>query len=328
MPPSSGCGAVKPWIDMRIDRNCDQGKILIVDDEKSIRVLLKRMLDKNGYACVVAASVRDAKEIIKGGQNIALILCDIQMPGESGLELVRHVASQYPEIAVVMVTVIEDQETADMVSDMGVYGYILKPFDQNQIRISVANAMRRRELEKRERFYLQYLEETVKQTKTEVLEANDALVENEAELRARKNELEEINSALRVLLEKRDQDKAALEENVVTSVKRTVEPFLERLKRTNLAHEQKHLLDIVESNIKRITSPFIKDLSSSYLNLSPAEIEIAGLIKHGRTTKEIAYTLHVSENTVMSHRYKIRRKLGLLNKKENLHTYLHRLADQ
>jgi len=69
----------------------------------------------------------------------------------------------------------------------------------------------------------------------------------------------------------------------------------------------------------------VRELSSSYLDLTPTEIQIANLVKEGKTTKEISAILNLSENTIMSHRYKIRSKLGLLKKKMNLRTFLQSL---
>ncbi len=101
-----------------------------------------------------------------------------------------------------------------------------------------------------------------------------------------------------------------------------VRPYLEKLKDSPLNDEQVRYLQIIESNIRDIVSPFIKEISSAYLGLSPTEIQVANLIKQGKTTKEIAAVLNLSINTVMSHRFKIRSKFGLIKIKMNLHTFL------
>jgi response regulator RpfG family c-di-GMP phosphodiesterase len=110
-----------------------------------------------------------------------------------------------------MVTVIDDQETAKTVLNMGIYGYIIKPFDENQILISVANALRRRELEQRERRYRDDLERAVFERTEELTRSNEQLRTKKAELHRQTEELNELNSALSVLLKKREQDKDALE---------------------------------------------------------------------------------------------------------------------
>lgn len=298
-----------------------QGKILIVDDDKAIRLMLRRLLERHGYACTQASDVRQARRIITD-EDFDLILSDIQMPGESGLELIRYVTSEYPDTAVVMVTVIENQKTARSVLEMGVYGYILKPFDENQILISIANAMRRRELERRARQYREHLERAVFERTEELTRSNEQLKAKKAELHRQTEELNEVNNALSVLLKKREQDKDALEEKVLCNIKHVAVPYIEKLKQSRLNDEQMTCLNILESNLNNIVSSFARELSSKYLALSPTEIQVASLIKEGKQSKEIADILNLSTNTIVSHRYKIRSKLGLKNKDVNLRAYL------
>jgi len=295
--------------------------ILVVDDEASIRTLLSRILEKDGHQCTAVSDVKEARTSMKE-THFDLLLCDIKMPGESGIDLIRSVKSKYPDTAVVMVTVIDDQETAKTVLKMGIYGYIIKPFDENQILISVANALRRRELEQRERHYREDLERAVFERTEELTRSNEQLKTKKAELHRQTEELNELNSALSVLLKKREQDKDALEEKVMCNIKRVAVPYIEKLKQSRLTDEQITCLNILESNLNDIVSSFAKELSSKYLALSPTEIQVAVLIKEGKQTKEIADILNLSSHTIVSHRYKIRSKLGLKNKRVNLRAYL------
>ena len=149
-----------------------------------------------------------------------------------------------------------------------------------------------------------------------------ALRKSEAKLLEKSRHLEEVNAALKVLLKRREQDKEELGENVLSNARQLVFPYLEKLKRSQLNTRQTTLVDILESNIKEIVSPFVTKLSSKFMNLTPTEIKVASLIRDGRTTKEIAALLRLSENTIVFHRYNIRSKLGLKNKKFNLRSYL------
>jgi PAS domain S-box-containing protein len=150
----------------------------------------------------------------------------------------------------------------------------------------------------------------------------DALRRREADLEAQSRHLEEVNAALRVLLKQREQDKGELEEKVLSNVKKLVLPYVRRLKNSRLDAEQAAYLGILQSNLEDIVSPFATRLSSSYLRLTPAEIEVANLIKEARDTKTIAELLNISPRTVDSHRQNIRKKLGLRNRKANLRTHL------
>jgi DNA-binding CsgD family transcriptional regulator len=150
----------------------------------------------------------------------------------------------------------------------------------------------------------------------------EALRERELELELQTQKLEETNTALRVLLKAREEDKQKLEEKVLANVKELIIPYLKDLKNAGLDGRQKAYLEIVESNLNDIISPFLHQLSSKYLNLTPREIQVATLVKEGKATKEIAEMLHLSMNAVDFHRKNIRKKLGLKNKKANLRTHL------
>ena len=152
--------------------------------------------------------------------------------------------------------------------------------------------------------------------------AEEKLRERERDLEIQTNNLEEINTALNVLLKKRDEDKTELEEKVLQNVQQLIEPYIAKLKLSGLDERQKALASILESNLKDMTSSFAYSLSSKHLNLTPKEIKVANLIKQGMTSKEICDILGSSEKVVAFHRQNIRRKLGLLNKKVNLKSYL------
>jgi len=142
------------------------------------------------------------------------------------------------------------------------------------------------------------------------------------ELDAKSRNLEEINTALRVLLNKREQDKVELEEKVLSNVKELILPYLEKLKKMSLNANQISCMSILESNLSDIISPFSRTLSSKYLSLSPTEIRVARLIKDDKTTKEIAEFMNLSGKTVETHRAHISKKIGIKHKKVNLRTYL------
>ena len=157
---------------------------------------------------------------------------------------------------------------------------------------------------------------------TERKKTEQALREREEELKVKTMSLEEVNTALRVLLKKRDEDKTELEDKVLSNVKELVVPFLEKVKKTPLDPKQVAYIDILESNLNDIISPFLRQLSSKYLNISPTEIQVANLVKQGKTTKEIAESLNSSTRAIEFHRNNLRNKLGLKNKKANLRSYL------
>jgi PAS domain S-box-containing protein len=152
--------------------------------------------------------------------------------------------------------------------------------------------------------------------------AHLALSQGEAELEKKNRDLKELNTALKVLLEKRLGYKAELEENVLSNVKELIIPYLERLKKKSSDRTQEAYMNVLESNLKEIISPFSRRFSNTSLYLTPTQIQVANLVKENKTTKEIAGLLGLSEKTIEDHRKNIRKKLGILNKKVNLKSYL------
>jgi len=136
-------------------------KILIVDDEAPVLNLLKQIVERNGYLCTLASSAEQARDILKR-KKFHLVLSDISMPGESGLNLIRFVLAHYPQTAAIMVTGVDDPFVADLALEIGAYDYITKPFEKNAVLISIANALRRRKLEMENQRYRTHLEKIVK----------------------------------------------------------------------------------------------------------------------------------------------------------------------
>ncbi len=144
----------------------------------------------------------------------------------------------------------------------------------------------------------------------------------EEELKTKSLNLEEVNAALRVLLRQREQDKNEMEGRILDNVRKLVLPYIERLREKRLDEEQKAYLDILETNLKHIVSPFVQKMASAYADFTRSEILVANLIRDGKTIKEIAGISGVSENAVNRHRQNIRNKLGLNGQKVSLKVHL------
>ncbi len=146
-------------------------------------------------------------------------------------------------------------------------------------------------------------------------------------VKERTSSLEEANTALRVMLKTADQMKAEMEEAVIFNVRRFVLPYIEQLKKSGLTAEQRPYVEMLERSLDEVTRPFMPGVPAQALTLTPVELTVANLIKQGKTTKEIAEFLHLSDRTVETHRYNIRSKLGLKGRTVNLRTYLASIRD-
>jgi len=143
-------------------------RLLIVDDEPYIREVLSRWLTSAGYDCVTAASGEKAWELLHRG-SFSLLISDIKMPGMSGIMLLAMTKERLVrDVAVVMITAVDDRKTAIRALELGAYGYIIKPFDENEVIIHVVNALERRRLTLASRQYEQRLETEVRQQTAQV----------------------------------------------------------------------------------------------------------------------------------------------------------------
>jgi len=144
----------------------------------------------------------------------------------------------------------------------------------------------------------------------------------EEKINERTLELKEMNSALKVLLRKRDEDVKSINKQILSNVSSLIIPYLRKLAKTQLNYDQQTLLKIVQANVAEIISPISHRFASSTFGLTLTEIKVANLIKEGAKTKEIARILILSPRTIDKYRENIRSKLSIQNKKVNLQSYL------
>lgn len=408
-------------------------KIMVVEDEAVIAIRLQERLTAMGYH-VVGISY-SGEEAMKQARRLRpdLILMDIMIPGKmDGVVVAKWVKAEL-DIPVIFLTAFSEDKIIERAKQAKPYGYIVKPFQDRELKASVEVALYKKETEKalkeREENFrtlaenandgiliaveegkyvyanqraaeitgyglfellkttiqdivhlddFEKIEETYRhifagkkfqklfettivrkdgnkvpieitsarsiwygqpaailifRDITERVKAKNALQEAHHELELRVKErtkdleiktksLEEMNTAMKVLLKKREEDKIEIEDNVLTNVKELVMPFVDKFRETQLDGQQKTFLSIIESNLNEIISPFTRRLSLEYLNLTPTEIQIANMTKHGSTSKKIAKIMNISPRTVDTHKKNIRRKIGLEGKRANLRSYL------
>ncbi len=149
--------------------------VLVVDDEEGIRKALERFLTRLGYQVVVAANATEALERLAADRPQTM-LCDIRMPDTSGVELLPKVLAQDPDLAVIMLTAIDEPRTAIECLKLGAYDYLIKPVDLDELELSLQHALRQRQLELDRRQLEQWLAREVA-VRTRELEERTASIE-------------------------------------------------------------------------------------------------------------------------------------------------------
>src|SRR5256886_15890954 len=156
----------------------DRTTVLVVDDEDGIRQALTRFLTRVGYKVSAAANAAEALERVASDHPTAM-LCDIRMPETSGVELLPKVLAQDPDLAIIMLTAIDEPRTAIECLKLGAYDYLIKPVDLDELEMSLQSGLRQRQLEIDRRELEQWLAREVA-VRTRDLEERTTVVEDVA----------------------------------------------------------------------------------------------------------------------------------------------------
>jgi putative two-component system response regulator len=157
---------------MTCERQSPEIRILIVDDVALVRLSLRKILEKEGYGCLEAADGEEALRLLEQ-EPVPLMLCDIHMPGKNGLEVVQNLQSRIPDVSIVMVSAVEETETAIECLQLGAFGYVHKPFQAREILVQVNAALRRRMLEIEHRDRERVLAGKVREQTQEIRESRE-----------------------------------------------------------------------------------------------------------------------------------------------------------
>jgi FixJ family two-component response regulator len=266
----------------RVDLKREIKRILVIDDEQDICDMLTKFLRSSGYYCDSFTDPAKAMEVLKRN-SFELVISDIRIAGIDGLRFLSEIHKIDPGLDTIMMTGYTNIYTYSDIIQAGAVDFIAKPFQLPELEAKMERIDRERKM---------------------------------------KRQLQEVNIALGVLFQRAEKDKETLSENVVYNVKELILPYVDKLRNAYFSEEHKAYIEILKTNLSEICSPFMKNLALQHAHISSMEVQVANLIKAGKRNKEIASVLGVSINTVMTHRHRLRSKLGLNQKKVNLRSYL------
>lgn len=335
-------------------------RILYMEDDPAMARLLQKCLFRAGYKVDIAHDGNTGLSLHRN-EPFDFLIIDYRMQGLSGIDVLRTLSEGGDMPPSIILTCAGDEETAVEAMKLGASDYILKDSDGGYLDLMpsvIHRALQQKRLaeekeaaDKRLLKANAELENLVNARTVELVIANNALREEIAErkraeerlndthrklemlvkertrdLELKTVSLEELNIALRVLIKKREEDQRVLEENILSNVNKFIFPCIDKLKKHTLNSNQAAILNLLESHINEIISPFAKTLFAKYTDLTPAEIRIAEMIRQDKATKEIADFLNISVSAIVFHRNNIRKKIGLVNKKISLKSYLQSLS--
>lgn len=290
-------------------------KVLVVDDEQSVLKAMEIALANEGYDLYFSDDGKKGLEVFHK-EAPQLIFLDLKMPIMNGYEFLKALQpSTDSPFTLVVITGHGETRHIERCYEMGIDFYLRKPLSLIEVCGLAKRCIYMKKLEKERLSMLSSLQDSKDELELLVSERTDAL-------KQKTFRLEESNIALRVLLKQREVDKKEIEAKVLHNVEKLILPSLENLKTKMPEFEENIFIEIIESNLKEITSSFAYDLSGNLTKLTPTEIQVANMVRNGIRTKQIAKNLRLSQKTIATHRQNIRKKLSLTNKKMNLQTFL------
>ncbi len=300
-------------------------KILIVEDERVVAMALEDTLISLGHSVCGLVSSGDQALKVAASASPDLVMMDIKIKGSiDGIETAKKLRDSYG-IPVIFLTAYADQEILERAKLTEPLGYILKPFKSQELRSVVEVALYKAEMEIKLQKMNQELDSKVKQRTQKLTDEIAGRELAEKKLQHKTDYLRQANKALKSMLESREAEKRAIEEELLLNIKKYALPYIELIEQQKPDNEILMTVEMLKKTLNELISPASKTLFAKFINLTPQEVKIADLIRHGKTTKDIAELLNIAPSSVSTYRNHIRRKMGLLNTGTNLETYLNSL---
>jgi DNA-binding NarL/FixJ family response regulator len=322
--------------------------ILLVDDEEAVLASVGWALEKNNFTVTTASDGQIAIDKLQTKQY-DLVITDLLMPRVDGIGVLKLAKSLYPEIGVIVLTGYGEVGSAVRTLKLGADDYLQKPCDIHDLlnkarhsfekqdliaRLRIRNTHLKREIaarkaveikleESRANLEQQVAERTAELTKTvdELKNVLETLLAKENELQEKNRELQDMNTALNIMLKRRDQEHSEIRKEIASKTVETVLPLLKKAQ-TQASGSTKDYMETAQANLLDAFSKHPQDSVLTNAKLAPRELQIVHYIRQNKTSKEIAGLLNLSVRTIESYRENIRKKIRITNQKKNLRKFL------
>jgi DNA-binding NarL/FixJ family response regulator len=326
----------------------EQKSILLVDDEMPILESVGWALEKHNFAVTTAESGHKAIDLLSA-HRYDLVVTDLSMETIDGVAVLKHAKNLYPDSSVIILTGYGNIDSAVQTLQLGADDYLQKPCEVNDLINKAQKSFERQELTARLRMQNEQLKEEIaarkiaeekleqsrqdlellvaertaelRQSVEEMKDVLQKLLTREQQLHEKNQELQDINTALNVLLKRRDSEQTETRQEIAARIMQTVLPLIKKAQQGSTGRTGDYL-QTAHANLLEAFSQYSGNGLLASARLSPRELQIINYIRQGKTSKEIAELLELSVRTVEYYRENVRKKLGIKREKKNLKKFV------
>jgi len=289
-----------------------QSSVLILDDDAQTGRMLRAALASWGLTADTLKEPQRCLGLLRQ-HKYDLILLDVVMPAVSGMDLLASIREVCPTTCVIMMTGYADKAMAIEALRMGAFDFLEKPIELQLLQHAVKRALE-----------TQAMAQAHRRTLSELQRSKEELQVYTAHLEQLNTELRETHHAMLVLARNADRARQDTEERIIAHLRSLVLPLIGDMQQDERLQPYQARLTLLVNAIEEAVVGLATHLSVIPA-LSAREMRIAVMIKNGMTSEEIASYLHISPETVKTHRRNIRKKLGLIGRGDQLRAYFRSL---
>ena len=322
--------------------------ILLVDDEENILVSIGWVLKKNNFKVTTATNGQEAIDLLRAN-HYDLVITDLMMTKVDGIAVLKHAKTLYPTIGVIILTGYGDIGSAVETLKLGADDYLQKPCDVEDLLSKAKRNFEKQDLMARLRDQNEQLkneivtrkviEQQLQEARTnlerqveartaeltytveELKNALNTLLTRERELQEKNRELHDTNTALNVMMKRREREHNDIRKEIASKTVDMVLPLLKKAQ-TKATGPAKDYMETAQANLLDVFSEHPHDLALINAKLAPRELQIVHYIRQNKTSKQMADLLGLTVSTVESYRENIRKKLRIKNQKINLKKFI------